>query len=145
MTITRIFRTVLSLAALIGGLACGSDSGKILLERRCALANPGPGTATVSLTTPNADDGAVLVTLTGPGVSNPQPGSSAYRLYFRVVSADELRVMVVGDLSAGVLLTLGVGAVTSIGQYSGTFVEVASRTDVLRATLTGYSLTFAAQ
>ena len=135
MTITRIFRTVLSLAALIGGLACGSDSGT----------NPGPGTATVSLTTPNADDGAVLVTLTGPGVSNPQPGSSAYRLYFRVVSADELRVMVVGDLSAGVLLTLGVGAVTSIGQYSGTFVEVASRTDVLRATLTGYSLTFAAQ
>lgn len=135
MTITRIFRTVLSLAALIGGLACGSDSGT----------NPGPGTATVSLTTPNADDGAVLVTLTGPGVSNPQPGSSAYRLYFRVVSADELRVMVVGDLSAGVLLTLGVGAVTSIGQYSGTFVEVASRTDVLRATLTGYSLTFVAQ
>jgi len=135
MTITRIFRTVLSLAALIGGLACGSDSGT----------NPGPGTATVSLTTPNADDGAVLVTLTGPGVSNPQPGSSAYRLYFRVVSADELRVMVVGDLSAGVLLTLGVGEVTSIGQYSGTFVEVASQTDVLRATLTGYSLTFAAQ
>jgi hypothetical protein len=87
----------------------------------------------------------MLVTLTGPGVSNPQPGSSAYDVYFRVVSADELRVMVVGDLSTGVLLTVGVGAVSSIGQYSGTIVEVASRTDVLRTSLTGYSLVFAAQ
>lgn len=135
MTITRMFRPVLSLAVLLGGLACGSDSGT----------NPGPGSAAVSLATPNADDGAILVTLTGPGVSNPQPGSSAYDVYFRVVSADELRIMVVGDLSTGVLLTVGVGAVTSIGQYSGTIVEVASRADVLRTSLTGYSLAFAAQ
>lgn len=121
--------------ALLGGLACGGDSGT----------GTTTGTAAVSLATPNADDGAVLVTLTGPGVSNPQAGSSAYDVYFRVVSADELRVLVIGDLSNGVLVTVGVGAVGSIGQYSGTVVEVASRTDVLRVSLAGYSLAFAAR
>ena len=135
MNSARIGMIAMGLAAMVGGLACGSDSGT----------GTTTGTATVSLVTPNADDGAVLVKLTGPGVANPQPGSSAYDVYFRVVSADELRAMVVGDLSNGVLLTVGVGAVGSIGQYSGTVVEVASRTDVLRTSLTGYSLAFAAQ
>ncbi len=135
MTSTRMFRTALSLAALVGGLACGSDKGT----------NPGPGIATVSLATPNADDGAVLVTLTGAGVSNPQPGSSGYRMYFRLVSADEVRVLLVGDLSAGILLSVSVGDINSIGNYAGTVVEVASRTDALRTSLAGYSLAFAAQ
>ena len=135
MNSARSIPIALGLAVLVGGLACGSDSGT----------NPTPGTATVSLATPNADDGAVLVTLTGPGLANPQAASSAYHTYFRLASANELRVIVVGNLSAGALLTVGVGEVNHIGKYAGTVVEAASRMDQLRSALTGYSLTFAGQ
>ena len=135
MNSARIIPIALGLGALLGGLGCGNDTST----------NPTPGRATVSLATPNVDDGAVQVTLTGPGLANPLAATSAYRLYFRLASADELRVMVVGDLSAGVLLTVGVGEVNHIGKYAGTVVQAASRTDQLRTTLTGYGLTFAGQ
>lgn len=131
MSAARCISIGLGLTALLGGLACSNDMGPNTA-----------GVVSVSLTTPNADDGALLVTITGPGVTNPHAGSSGYRLDWQSVTADELRIIVVGDLSDGVLVTMDVAAVNRLGDYHGVVVEAASRTDQLRASLSGYSLTF---
>jgi len=123
----------LGLALLGLGPGCGgSDS-----------TGPVAGTVTVSLVTPNADDGAVLVTLTGPNLATVQAASSAYRVYWRLVSAGEVRAIVVGNLTAGAVLTVNVDDVGKVGQYSGSVVEAASRSDVVRASVAGYGVTFA--
>lgn len=123
----------LNLALLGLGLGCGgSDS-----------TGPVAGTVTVSLVTPNADDGAVLLTLTGPNLANAKSASSAYRLYWRLVSPGEVRAIVVGNLTAGAVLTVDVDDVGKVGQYNGSVVEAASRSDVVRASAAGYGVTFA--
>ena len=132
MTPRRWTLVGLSVALMGAGLACGGGS-----------TGPKAGTATVSLVTPNSDDGAVQLTLTGPGLANVQSATSAYHVYSRVVSAGELRVIVVGDLTAGVVLTVSVDDVNKVGQYGGTVVDAASRTDVSRTALAGYGVTFA--
>jgi hypothetical protein len=134
MTPMRWTRIGLSLAILGVGLACGGGS-----------TGPKAGTATVSLVTPNADDGAVLVTLTGPGLANLQSGNSAYHVYSRVVSAGEVRAIVVGDLTAGPLVNVTVDDVGKIAQYRGTVTDASARSDDARASLAGYGVTFAVQ
>jgi hypothetical protein len=133
MTPMRWTRIGLSLALFGWALGCGGGS-----------TGPKAGTATVSLVTPNADDGAVLLTLTGPGLANAQTASSSYQVYWRAVSASEVRAIVVGNLTAGALLTVSVDDVGKIGQYGGTVVDAASSADVSRASLAGYRVTFAA-
>lgn len=118
--------------------ACGN-------EQTGPTRQSGPGTATVALVTPNTDDGAVLITLTGPGLSNAQPASSAYLLYSRAVNADELRAIVVGDLGATVLFTVHVDDVSRIAEYTGTLVDVASRSYVERGSMAGYAVFLAVQ
>lgn len=134
MTTSRWTRIGLSLALLGAGLACGGGDST----------GPKAGTATVSLVTPNADDGAVLLTLTGPGLANVQSASSSYHVYWRVVSSSEVRAIVVGDLASGAVLTAAVDDVSKVGQYAGSVVEAASRSDVVRTSVTGYGVTFAA-
>jgi hypothetical protein len=133
MTPMRWTRIGLSLALLGVGLSCGGAS-----------MGPKAGTATVSLVTPNGDDGAVLVTLTGPGLANAQSASSSYHVYWRAVSPSEVRAIVVGDLTAGAVLTVSIDDVGKIGQYGGTVVEAASRSDVVRSSTAGYGVKFAA-
>lgn len=104
----------------------------------------GPGIVTVSLVTPNADDGAIALTITGPGVSEVKPGTSASVAYWRVVSASEARVIVVGNLSSGVLATFEVPDLSKVGQYRVAVLEAASRSDVMRTAVGGYQVTVAA-
>ena len=124
----------LSLGLLGTGLACGDNP-----------IAPQGGNVTVSLTTPNPDDGAVLVALFGPGFSSIQPASTSYRVYSLSASPTEVRILVVGDLSAGALLTLKVNDPSRIGEYHGTVVQAASRSDELRTVSTDYDVTFAAR
>jgi hypothetical protein len=123
----------LSLGLLGTGLACGDN----------AIA-PKAGNVTVSLTTPNADDGVVLVALFGPGFTNLQPASASYRVYSLTASPTEMRVLVVGDLSTGALLTLDIDDPASIAEYHGTVIQAASRDDIVHTVSTDYDLTFAA-
>jgi hypothetical protein len=101
---------------------------------------PTPGTVTVSFHSPNTDDGAALFTLTGPGIQDAQAASSTYKVYWRVVSATEVRFLVVGDLTNGVVATMTIDDLNKVKEYAGTFIEVASRTDAVRASVSGYSL-----
>lgn len=132
MRTIRMIGLGLSLGLLGAGLACGDN----------AIA-PKVGSVTVSLTTPNPDDGAVLLALFGPGFTNIQPASASYRLYSLTASPTEVRILVVGDLSAGALLTLDIGDPAKIGEYHGTVIQAASRSDVVHTVSTDYDLTFA--
>ena len=121
-------------AAIVVGLtaACSDSPGP-----------PTPGIVAVSLVTPDLFDGAILFALTGPGVSDVKPASSAYVAYWRVVSPTEARVIVLGDLSSGVLATFGVADVSQLDQYSAQVLEVASRGDGVRSSVIGYALKLA--
>lgn len=121
--------TVCSLAAAIGMGACGDGPS-----------GPTPGTATVSLTSP-ATDGGMLLTLTGSGLTEPKAANPSFTVYWRLVSATELRVAVFGAITAGPLFTVDVLDVSSVGAYQGTVLQVADRSDQLRTDLSAYSLT----
>ncbi|HMA40829.1 MAG TPA: hypothetical protein VKP10_12165 [Gemmatimonadales bacterium] len=126
----------LSLGLLSTGLACGDNA---------IAPKPKAGSVTVSLTTPNADDGAVLVALFGPGFANVRPSSASYRLYSLTASPTEIRILVVGDLSTGALLSLDIDDPARIAEYHGTVIQAASRDDIVHTVSTDYDLTFAAR
>jgi tRNA threonylcarbamoyladenosine modification (KEOPS) complex Pcc1 subunit len=107
-----------------------------------AIAPPvSPTALQVALDSPQSDDGAVVITLHGPDVSDLQSASATYLTYIRASRAGETRVIVAGDLIAGPLLTFTVGAGHRLGEYSATIEQVATRADALREDLSGYGVT----
>jgi hypothetical protein len=134
MKLQRIYLWAV-VAALIGAslAACG---------RTTEPSQPGPAVA--SLTTPARDDGAVLAILTGTTFGDVVPASSSYRVYWRLASPTEIRVVVVGNLGAGPLFSVNVPDVRKVGTLQATVVDVASRGDSTRASLSGYSLALVA-
>src|SRR3989442_10171413 len=122
----------LALLALASALACGNESAP-------ATPMPTSGAAAASLVTPNADDGAILVSLTGPGITSVQSASSAYFAQSRVVSGSEVRLLVVGDLSAGVGATGGVPDLGPLGEDPGRVPGGAPRRGQGRHSGAGYA------
>ena len=125
-------RMALAAAVLLAAAAC-SDS----------TTPPTPGVVTLSLVTPNADDGAMALVLTGPGITSIASGSGAYAVYWRVVSPTEARMIVVGDLSNGVLATAQMAEANRLSGYHVEILEVATRRDAVRASTAGYAITLA--
>lgn len=122
---------LLSLFALtLGG--CGGEEPP--------TAVPVPGRLTLELSSPNSNDGGMLVTVTGPGMGDVQVASSAYGVYHRLASSNELRLAVIGRLANGPIVTIGVADVGKAGSYQATITEVANTSDVIAASLTGYSM-----
>lgn len=103
--------------------------------------SPSPTELRLDLQTPHSDDGAVVIAVHGPDVSNMGPASPAYLAYTRSSALQETRVIVVGDLKAGPLLTLRIAPGHQLSDYSATIQQVATRTDALRGDLSGYGLT----
>ncbi|HUF50620.1 MAG TPA: hypothetical protein VMN60_07305 [Longimicrobiales bacterium] len=122
--------TCAALLVIAAGAACGDDNA----------GPPTPGTLLLSLTTPAADDGAVLVRLTGPGITGVQPASSSHQLFWRLASEEEARAIVIGGIQSGPLLTVHVPDVRRASEYAAELGEVAALSDSLRAAITGYSL-----
>lgn len=130
MTMIRILvRGAVVSTLLFGSSACSDDPPT----------GPDDSAVTVSLSTPNADDGALLVVVSGGALTDVQPASAAYQLFWRAVSDTETRVIVVGDIQAGPLFT--VDATVEPAALAVGATEIASRTDVLRPTTAGYSFT----
>ena len=125
-------RMALAAAVLLAAAGC-SDS----------TTPPTLGVVTLSLVTPNADDGAMALVLTGPGITSIASGSGAYAVYWRVVSPTEARVIVVGDLSNGVLATAQIAEANRLSGYHVEILEVATRSDAVRPSTAGYAITLA--
>ena len=132
MTRGRVVPAALVGALLIVGLACDDSTEP-----------PVPGSVTISLNTPNTDDGAVALTLTGPGLSNLVPTSSSLKVFWRLVAENELRALVFGNLTSGPVFSVDVQNVNTPSLYSATITQVATRDDELRADMSGYTVTVA--
>lgn len=112
-----------------------------LLGQGCGDDPPVPGTITVSLVSPNANDGAILFNIRGPGISNVAPTSSSNQLFWRQTTNDEVKIIVVGNLTSGPVASLDVPDINDLAGYT-TFVEqVADREDELRPSIDGYEIT----
>ena len=111
---------------------------------RDTIEPPREGPVTVSLATPRADDGAVLITVTGPGVGTLAPANSSYTIFWRLVSTTELRAIVLGNVVAGPLFTMRVPDIGNVSGYAGTVTQVANRTDELQEDRAGYGVQIAA-
>jgi hypothetical protein len=101
---------------------------------------PPPSALIVGLDSPQTDDGAVVFTLHGPDLADLQPASGAYLTYTRALGQD-VRVVMVGDLAAGPLLTAKIGAGHQLAEYSAVVEQVAMRSDTLRGDISRYRLT----
>jgi hypothetical protein len=116
------------LALVVAILACHDDDKTV--------APTGPGVLDVVLTTPNADDGAVLLTVDG-AVDSVQ--GTGY-VTFATASATGARVVVTGDVATGVIARLYVPDVATADQYLPQLVEVAQRGTYALRTPTSYQL-----
>ena len=131
----RIFVWVIAL--LLAAAAC-SDSDPVQPPPE----PPIPGLIVVTLTTPAQDDGAALFTITGPGLSSVQTANANYNLAWRLASSSEIRILVVGDIASGPVVTMQVGDVRRIGEYTGVTIEVADRTGQLRSSVSDRIISF---
>jgi len=115
-------------------------------EGPSAVTPPGanPTSLVVGLTTPNADDGALMVTVRGPGMATVVSSSASYLAFSNLAVPNQARVIVVGDLKAGAVFTIAVSGANPLSDYSVSLEQVASRTDALRGSLSGYKVTLSA-
>jgi hypothetical protein len=79
----------------------------------------------VSLSTPNTDDGAVLMTISGGPVDSVE--AVGYTVYTARQGPETLRLIVTGDLGSGPLARIHVPDSRLTSRYSARVSQVASR------------------
>lgn len=124
-------------ALVLGALACGGDHSPT------EPSGPVAGEITVSLVTPNADDGAVLFTISGGPVTSVSAAVPAYQVYSSIPDTSTARVLVTGDLASGAVVRLHVADTRRVAAYRASIAQAASRSTFAQRVLTGYSLTVA--
>ena len=104
---------------------------------------PVPGTLTARVVTPNADDGAILVEISGPAplaeLATPVQGAVVHSR----TNGSTTRVAVFGALASGALVRFSVPDVNAAPQYSAQVMEVSDRTNALRTSVTDYQISIA--
>ena len=99
-----------------------------------------PGTLTARLVTPNVDDGAILVEISGPApladLATPVQGAVVHAR----TNGSTTRVAVFGSLAGGALVRFSVPDVNAAAQFSAQVTEASDRANALRTTLTGYQV-----
>ena len=118
-------------AALSAGAACSDDPvGSV----------PRSGTVTLRLTTPHADDGAMMFAVSGPPIDSAVAIKASLRLFTRRTSDSTVVGVVAGVVTNGDVVTLHVPNVAAAADYTARVVEVADRRNAVRGSLTGYAL-----
>jgi len=119
-------------AALLVAAGCsGSDSGPT---------GPVAGPLRVVVTSPNADDGAVMFQVTGVVDSVAAP--AGLTLYQSVPGPNVIRAIVTGNIATGNnLLTLYVADVSKASSITTQVMQVAARVTYAQRPAGGYSLT----
>jgi hypothetical protein len=132
---SRILVVIAMCALLSTSVSCGDDD-----NGSTGPADPVPGTLTLTLGTPYGDDGAFLLRLEGPDMT--QVGLAAPALYLRFLEDESsVTAVFVGDVSSGALLTFRAPDLSRVGSYSATVLEAADRANALRGSLAEYTLT----
>jgi hypothetical protein len=99
----------------------------------------------VSLSTPNTNDGAVVLTLTGPDLATISSANTRYVVYSRLSSSREAHVIVIGDLVPGPLFIVEYGNPQAVSAYAGSIQQVATRGDSVLGSVQGYHLSVSAR
>jgi hypothetical protein len=120
---------------LMAGVACEEDG----------VTGPFPGTVVVTLTTPHADDGALLLTISGGGITGPESLASSNLLFYRALDTSSMNLAIVGNVVSGPLLSFEVPDIGRAAEYTVTLIEVADEENELRESLVGYELTLVRQ
>jgi hypothetical protein len=100
---------------------------------------PVPGTLAVRLSTPHADDAALVLRLSGPTQAEPQFEGDL--LGFTRAGENAVRVAIFGELRTGTLLRFAVPDVRQVGSFRAELQEVADAGNAVREALTGYGVT----
>jgi hypothetical protein len=130
----RLWRLGVTAVLVPAGMAgCGGDGGP---------AGPQPGTLVATLTTPNGDDGAILVRINGPGITQVVAGRAGD--YLKVLQeGNTVTAVVVGELDSGALIRFDVPDLETRSSYGASILQVADESNALRGSLAGYSLALA--
>jgi hypothetical protein len=137
--------------AIIGAISCGKDTPVSVPPPPPAVPPPpppppapAPGPLTVSLTTtPNTDDGALLLELKGPSIRTVTAKNAAIQVYADTMSTTTVRTVVAGNLTTGGLFTFQVPDARAAASYTVTIVDIADRQNRVRNGNSGYTLTIA--
>jgi hypothetical protein len=121
--------------ALAVGVACGDDESVGPEELPPEVT---PGTMIMSLVTPNADDGAIMFTVSGGVIDTPALLDIDHVLYL-MEDSSSISVIIAGDIAAGELLEFDVPDIEVT--YTATITQVADRANDLRESLADYDLT----
>lgn len=126
---------VVGLLALVGLAAnCGGgDSG-----------GPEPGFLTLTLNTPNFDDGALLFKVVGGEVDSVVAGGPMTQEIAFTVQPSFTRVVVAGSLVDGVVARAYVPDVNNAADYSVVIEQIAVRNTFTQRATGGYSVTVSA-
>jgi hypothetical protein len=125
-SIRAMRRTALGVAAsALVSLSCGKDGGP--------TGPSGPVTVTISLASPRSDDGALLLRLTGRGLTaeGVRAASDGYFVQARPAAAGGVTVLIVGDIVSGPLLRVDAPDAESAEGYAASVKELASRANAL--------------
>ena len=88
-------------------------------------AEPTAGTLTVNLSSPNTDDGAVLLSVFGGPVDSVE--SIGYTVYSARGSADTVKLIVTGTLPSGAIARIHIPDGRHVSRYGGRLLQVAAR------------------
>jgi hypothetical protein len=130
-------RTLKILGILTAGVVlanCGGGGGE-----------PGPvkGFLDVTLNTPNADDGAILLKVQGGEIDSVVGGAMAqYGGY--TIQPSFTRIVVAGNITDGIVARVQVPDINNAGAYSATVEQVAVRNSSTTRSTAGYTLTVSA-
>jgi len=125
---------IFAMVAALLGAACSNEP---------TSSAPRAGTLVLRLTTPNADDGAVLFKVSGPPIDTAVAVDASLRLFTARTDRSTVVGVVVGVVDNGAVVTLQVPDVGLAGGYTAQVLEVAGRQNALRPSLAGYALTVA--
>src|SRR5574341_64700 len=112
----RRVRLMLAMVALFAVAACSEDSTVVGPQ-------PGAGTLVLRLTTPHADDGAILFEVSGPPIDSALAVNTSLQLFTRR-NGSTLAGALVGAVANGIVVTLRVPDVSAVAGYTARVLEV---------------------
>lgn len=146
-------RLLLSAVAAVLAISCGGSGGDRAptdpsqqqpVQPVQPTAPPAvPGTLTARLVTPNADDGAILLEISGPAPIADVTAAVQGAVVHSRANANTTRLAVFGPLASGALVRFSVPDVNAAQQYSAQVTEVSDRASALRTSVTGYGISIA--
>ena len=102
-----------------------------------------PGTLTARLVTPNADDGAILIEISGPAPIADITAMLQGAIVHSRADGNQTRLAVFGPLVGGALVRFSVPDVNAAQQYAAQVTEVSDRANALRTIVNGYQVIIA--